>query len=220
MSALLDHVQVLPASDAQLLNQQRIEVQINHQGVVLELNQGSNKDVFAFPPEELIGRPLASFINVFTQWRHKFGEDDSLLALLGLRSEQGLDVIYRVGVHSPYTDQELADSELEAASMSGATVEKAKEKMTLLSALKARHKVKPAIMTMTSLHIGEDAAERLSMTGQLDSTPMLTVSLWRTEGLSAMMETDDKLGIVRAEPAAGLLFGVPHTSLKGKSFAR
>lgn len=91
------HPQVLPASEAQLLDQQRLELQLNHRGVVLAVNPGVSKAVFGFAPQELVGRPLAAFVNLFGQWRGKFGEDESLLVMLGMRAEQGQDVVYRWG---------------------------------------------------------------------------------------------------------------------------
>jgi hypothetical protein len=90
------------------LDQQRLELQLNHKGIVLSVNPGASKSVFGFNPQDLVGRPLAAFVNLFSQWRGKFGEDESLLVMLGMRAEQGLDVIYRCGVHNPFSDEELA----------------------------------------------------------------------------------------------------------------
>jgi hypothetical protein len=53
-----------------------------------------------------------------------------------------------------------------------------------------------------------------------ESTAVLAVSLWRSEGLAGLVEVDGKLGISRAEPAAGLMFGVAHGQLLRKSFRR
>lgn len=88
---------MLPASEAQLLDQQRLELQLNHRGVVLAVNPGASKAMFGFAPQELVGRRLAAFVNLFGQWRGKFGEDESLLVMLGMRAEQGQDVVYRWG---------------------------------------------------------------------------------------------------------------------------
>jgi hypothetical protein len=90
------------------LDQQRLKLQLNHKGIVLSVNPGASKSVFGFNPQDLVGRPLAAFVNLFSQWRGKFGEDESLLVMLGMRAEQGLNVTYRCGVHNPFSDEELA----------------------------------------------------------------------------------------------------------------
>jgi hypothetical protein len=235
---------VLPASEGQLLDQQRLELQLNHKGIVLSVNPGASKAVFGFNPQELVGRPLAAFVNLFSQWRGKFGEDESLLVMLGMRAEQGLDVIYRCGVHTPFSDEELArgagstvggggtGSTAGVGSVPGGTtaagvgVSAAGTDHSLLGALKSRHKERPAVLTMSVVHASEDAEGSSTAGGSaaaaadVASTAVLAVSLWRAEGLTALMEVDGKMGIARAEPAVGLIFGVAHGQLLRKSFRR
>jgi hypothetical protein len=241
-------LQVLPASEAQLLDQQRLELQLNHRGIVLAVNPGASKAVFGFNPQDLVGRPLAAFVNLFSQWRGKFGEDESLLVMLGMRAEQGLDVIYRCGVHNPFSDEELArgagastaagglgstmggttGSTNLLGSMPGAAAaaggSTAGLEHSLLAALKSRHKERPAVLTMSVVHASEEAEGSLSGGAAAAVDPnaaaVLSVSLWRAEGLRSLMEVDGKLGISRAEPAAGLMFGVGHGQLLRKSFRR
>jgi hypothetical protein len=225
---------VLPASEGQLLDQQRLELQLNHKGIVLSVNPGASKAVFGFNPQELVGRPLAAFVNLFSQWQGKFGEDESLLVMLGMRAEQGLDVIYRCGVHTPFSDEELArgaGSTAGVGSVPGGTaaagvgVSAAGTDHSLLGALKSRHKERPAVLTMSVVHASEDAEGSSTAGGSaaaadVASTAVLAVSLWRAEGLTALMEVDGKMGVARAEPAAGLIFGVAHGQLLRKSFRR
>jgi hypothetical protein len=244
---------VLPASEGQLLDQQRLELQLNHKGIVLAVNPGASKAVFGFNPQELVGRPLAAFVNLFSQWRGKFGEDESLLVMLGMRAEQGLDVVYRCGVHTPFSDDELARGAggtaaggTTAGSTMGGTLgtlgsvpgsgggaaavaSAAGSNHSLLVALKSRHKERPAVLTMSVVHASEDAdGGATSSSGRtaaaaaadVNETAVLSVSLWRAEGLTSLMEVDGKMGIVRAEPSAGLMFGVAHGQLMRKSFRR
>jgi hypothetical protein len=86
------------------LNQQRIELNLNHRGRVLSVNGGANKSVFGVEPKELVGKPLASFINVFGQWKARFGSEEGLLTMLALRVEQNHDVVVRCGLHNPFTE--------------------------------------------------------------------------------------------------------------------
>jgi hypothetical protein len=244
--------QVLPASEAQLLDQQRLKLQLNHKGIVLSVNPGASKSVFGFHPQDLVGRPLAAFVNLFSQWRGKFGEDESLLVMLGMRAEQGLDVIYRCGVHSPFNDAELAHGAgastaagglgstmggttgstnlLGSMPGGGGSTAAGGLEHSLLGALKLRHKERPAVLTMSVVHASDEAEGSTTAAGAAsgaaaaaldpNATAVLAVSLWRAEGLTSLMEVDGKLGISRAEPAAGLMFGVAHGQLLRKSFRR
>lgn len=96
--------QVQPATEQFLLNQQRIELNLNHRGRVLSVNNGASKSVFGVEPKELVGKPLASFINVIGQWKAKFGSEESLLTMLALRVEQNHDAVVRCGLHNPFTE--------------------------------------------------------------------------------------------------------------------
>ena len=50
--------------------------------------------------------------------------------------------------------------------------------------------------------------------------PLIKLTLWRAEGLTTQLELDGKLGISRADPAAGLMFGVNTAALLHKSFKK
>ncbi|KAF8055488.1 tmcC [Scenedesmus sp. PABB004] len=211
-----EHLQhVMPASEGQLLDQARLELSLNHRGVVLGVNAGAARGVFGFSPAELVGRPLPAFVNVFGQWRTKFGEDESLLVMLGMRAEQGQSVVLRVGVHCPLSDAEL-ERGASSSGAGGATASSTGENK-LLGALRNRHKERAAVLTMALVHPPEDGDGTPSAV-DIDATPVLTVSLWRAEGLTSLLEVDGKLGVLRVEPSAGLMFGVAHTALLRKSF--
>jgi hypothetical protein len=54
----------------------------------------------ALPPlsQDMVGRPVRAFVNVFGEWSRMHGEDASLLTALGLRALDGADEAWRVGV--------------------------------------------------------------------------------------------------------------------------
>ena len=63
--------QVSKATENEQLDKQRLLLSINQQGEVLSIDCCSpNTSLFGFAPESLIGRPLAAFINVFSEVRH------------------------------------------------------------------------------------------------------------------------------------------------------
>jgi hypothetical protein len=86
---------------------------------------GSSKALYGFDPSDVIGRPLASIVDVFGLWRRQFTEDQSLLGLLthqaAANTSAGIDAeagglmsadddyssgggcCWRVGVHLPVT---------------------------------------------------------------------------------------------------------------------
>jgi hypothetical protein len=72
-----------------------------------------------------VGRPLAAAVDVFGRWRHQFGEDESLLALLAVQTVEeaaaqrdslgaggratAAGSAWRVGVHLPVkNDSDIA----------------------------------------------------------------------------------------------------------------
>jgi hypothetical protein len=54
----------------------------------------------ALPPlsQDMVGRPVRAYVNVFGEWARMHGEDASLLTALGLRALEGADEAWRVGV--------------------------------------------------------------------------------------------------------------------------
>eukprot|EP00878_Enallax_costatus_P033546 GHUV01037053.1.p1 GENE.GHUV01037053.1~~GHUV01037053.1.p1 ORF type:complete len:119 (-),score=22.09 GHUV01037053.1:80-436(-) len=86
-------------------------LQVNQHGVVLSVNKCTGQPVFGLEPSELVGRPLAAFVNVFAQWRQKYGEDVSLLAMLCMKAaEFPGSVVVRVGLHCPVEDDKVVQS--------------------------------------------------------------------------------------------------------------
>jgi hypothetical protein len=87
------------------------------------LAAGAPKPLYGFEPSELIGRPLAAAVDVFGQWIHQFGDDETLLALLAQQcidgaacgNDQAAGSSWRVGVHLPVKSD--ADIEQHAAAM-------------------------------------------------------------------------------------------------------
>lgn len=71
---------------------------------MLATNPGATKSVFGIEPSELVGKPLASFVNLFGQWRAKYGSEENLLTMLALRVEQNHEVVVRCGLHTPFTE--------------------------------------------------------------------------------------------------------------------
>jgi hypothetical protein len=78
---------------------------------------GAPKTLFGFDGQQLVGQPLSSAINIFTDWKQGHGEELSLLELLvrqlmsatsqapagKAKGGSGCDC-WRVGVHRPIAD--------------------------------------------------------------------------------------------------------------------
>ena len=90
---------------------------------------GAPKRLFNFNPADIIGRPVASIVDVFGYWRNQFGGDGSLFTLLAFDSmKEALPTTsngshrvtgtsWRVGVHVPVKrDEDIASAAAEAAS--------------------------------------------------------------------------------------------------------
>eukprot|EP00775_Hariotina_reticulata_P009651 gene9651-9811_t len=220
---MLHVIKVLRATESDLMAQQRMTLQLNHMGMVLSVNHNAPKSMFGFPPSCLVGRPLATFINIFKEWREKFGEDESLLVLLGLRSGANQDVVLRVGVCNPMTDEEIVQAQRAEAGEKGSSADGRSStggsaSSALLAALQRRRKDRPAIMTMSLVQMSEEDEAKAATDAGADTAAALTIDLWRAEGLSSLVEVDSRLSITRAEPAAGLMFGMSQRAVMQTSF--
>lgn len=89
----------------------RLILNINSRGTVLSVNNGAPKALFGFNPSDVIGRPIAAFVNVFGQWRRQFGGEESLLALLANRASDKGETAWRVGVHLPVADADIGTTQ-------------------------------------------------------------------------------------------------------------
>jgi hypothetical protein len=216
-------VQVTPSSESDLEDQQRMILQLNHKGVVLSVNHHAPKSMFGFPPSCLVGRPLATFINIFKEWREKFGEDESLLVLLGLRSGSNQDVVLRVGICNPMSDEEIVQAQRAEAGNIGSSTDglgAAERPATskLLAALQRRRRDRPAIMTLSLMHMSEEDEAKAATDAGADSAAAISIELWHAEGLSGLVEVDNQLSITRAESAAALMFGMSQRAVLHTSF--
>jgi hypothetical protein len=214
----LDHPllrrQVMPASEVQMLDLQRVQLKLNHKGVVLSVNENASKSVFGFPPACLVGRPLATFINMFSEWRQMYGEDESLLVMLSQRAEQKQDVVIRVGVHNPMTDSEIINSSSRGHQGSGEPAASSQTvNSVLLKTLQQRRKERPAVMTLKMIQLNDDEEARAATAAGSQTMPVLALDLWRAEGLTSLVEVDSRLVITKAEPSAGLIFGMSNQQL-------
>jgi len=164
---------------------------------------------------------LESFINMFSEWRHKFGEADSLLVMLGKRAEQKQDVVIRVGVHNPMTDSEILMGSSAAVNTGGfedAAVGTESIGSTLLSTLQQRRKERSAVMTLRMIQLTDEEEARAATLEGSESIAVLAVDLWRAEGLTSLVEVDSQLAITRAEEGVGLIFGMSSQVLMHSSF--
>lgn len=93
------------------------------------VHAGVPKRLFNFNPADVIGRPVASIVDVFGYWRNQFGSDASLYTLLAVKSMQdalpatnnsshrAIGTSWRVGVHIPVKrDEDIAAEAAEMAS--------------------------------------------------------------------------------------------------------
>ena len=99
--------QVFKSSADAGLDQKRLLLRINSAGTVLSASAGAPKALFGFAPAAVVGRPLAAFVNVFGQWRRKFGEDESLLMLLATHAQERSEASWRVTVRPPVADADI-----------------------------------------------------------------------------------------------------------------
>jgi hypothetical protein len=167
------------------------------------------------PPQALVGQPLRSFINVFSEWAAKFGEDTSLLTLLATRALEGTNESWRVGVRAPGAGNAADTDRADTAGGGG----------SLLAALRRRDRERPALMQfLVSVHGADAAGGRGSSTGGEDggedAAPSLQVVLWRADALVSLLELDGSLAVASADAAAGVLLCCGSKGLVKRDFRR
>lgn len=141
----------------------------------------------------------------------------------------------RVHVSRRRKPRTLNSSPLHARAQDG---DKAAGGSALLAALQQRNRVRPALLqaevvlrsdadapaasasggVAASTAGGKEAPRKQQ--GQGDEEATLQLVLWRADALAAIVELDKSLAVVRADAAAGLLFGVSSKQLIKKDFRR
>lgn len=76
--------------------------------------------------------------------------------------------------------------------------------------------MRPAIVTVEAIHSSDEADLDFSS----ENTAVLTMSLWKADAVSGVMELDQKLAIYKADQSAGLLLGLQAATLLKRSFKR
>ncbi|KAI8467685.1 MAG: hypothetical protein J3K34DRAFT_523567 [Monoraphidium minutum] len=196
-------VRVTPSSDTVQMDRLRLVLALDEAGHI----RGG-----------LVGKSVSSCVNVFGEWAQRHGEEGSLLMALGVRAMEGADESWRVGITAQGAGGEDAR---EAAGGS-----------SLLAALQQRSRVRPALLQaevvvrgsggeggddMLGLATRSSAALAASGGGE---EVQLHLVLWRADALTAVIELDRNLSVVRADAAAGLLFGISSKLLLKKDFRR
>jgi hypothetical protein len=125
-------VQVTKATEDQRLDQHRMLLGINHRGNIVSVNAGASRSLFSFEGQQLVGQPLSSAIDIFTDWKQGHGEELSLLELLVgqlMASDPAATKVttvcasWRVGVHRPaasgHADQPVRIQQLFSKPLAG-----------------------------------------------------------------------------------------------------
>lgn len=90
---------------------------------------GAPQSLFGFDGQQLVGQPLSSIIDIFTDWKEGHGEELSLLELLVRQLEadpattkaSGACASWRVGVHRPTIEEHADTVRLQAAALAHST---------------------------------------------------------------------------------------------------
>ncbi len=116
------------------------------------------------------------------------------------QADEQAGATYRVGVKQPNAGQR------KAAAADGA--------WSLLEAVQQKHKVCPAVMTVSLISEPEDGGEAANANGGLVAVgggcegAVLSVELWRTDMIACTVETDRHLVVQKADDTAPLVFGM------------
>lgn len=73
-------------------------------------------------------------------------------------------------------------------------------------------------MQMELVLRGENEEEQAEL--EDDNTAAMAVHLWKPDAITAVVEVDRKLAVVKADHMAGLICGVEHKAMLKKSFIR
>ncbi|KAG2423934.1 hypothetical protein HXX76_014875 [Chlamydomonas incerta] len=207
--AALNVVQVEKVSMEEQLEEKRWVLKADIRGSIRSVTR-PDSELFDFAGSDLVGCSLCDTIDIFTEWRERNGDSQLQLLMLALldKEQEMPGTSWRVRVRAPPT---VAATRLPA--VRGAA-----------GAPKLSTGAKSACLQV-ELH---DAAESGSAAGGAGSesgsegegATLVTVTLWRRDLLSGVVELDERLTVRRASPMAGLIVGLPSTAMMRKPIQR
>ncbi|KAG2434419.1 hypothetical protein HYH02_012249 [Chlamydomonas schloesseri] len=189
--ASLHVVQIEKVSMEEQLEEKRWVLTADIRGRIRAVSRPES-ELFDFAGSELVGRSLCDTVDIFGEWRERNGESQlQLLMLALLDKEQEMPAAPRL----PAVSGAVSGSKSAAGASRSACLQ-------------------------VELHDAEaGSAGGGSETGgdsEGEGATLVTVTLWRRDLLTGVVELDERLVVRRASPMTGLIVGLPASAMMRK----
>ncbi|PNW87648.1 hypothetical protein CHLRE_02g142166v5 [Chlamydomonas reinhardtii] len=185
--------------------------------------------VFGFPPEHLVGRKLYEAVDVFSEWHTEGHSVMHAVKALAQVSASKPGSAWRVGVlpHHVSVEVEKAAARVGRSNMADGIAEGHGH----LSRQDSQHSVGPGAggardmtrsTTLLRTSMSKSRAAVMQVTGPEHTAEgtRYTIRLWRPELLTGVIELNERMTVLKADPVAGLIFGIPASSMSQQPLTR
>ncbi|KAG2422329.1 hypothetical protein HXX76_016114 [Chlamydomonas incerta] len=182
----------------------------------------SKPQVFGFPPEHLVGRKLYEAVDVFSEWHTDGHSVMHAVKALAQVSASKPGSAWRVGVLPHHVSVEVEKAAVRAG-RSGVADGDAEGREHLLrqasqhSAGAGGGGARDMKRSTTALRMSmsKSRAAVMQVTGPEHTAEgtRYTIRLWRPELLTGVIELNERMTVLKADPVAGLIFGIPASSM-------
>ncbi|GLI68263.1 hypothetical protein VaNZ11_012618, partial [Volvox africanus] len=190
------------------------------------IDSSSRPQVFGYPPENLVGRKLYDAVDIFQEWHGQGHSVMHAVKALAQHSSARPGSAWRVGVLPQYLSLEMEKAAQKLGN--GADGEdQTDEKRASVPGMRADRQLshrrsmrRNATLLRTSLPKWRAAIMQVMGPEHTATGTHYTVKLWRPELLSGVLELNEKMVVVKADSAAGLIFGVPSYTMSQQPLSR
>ncbi|GIL79405.1 hypothetical protein Vretimale_18290 [Volvox reticuliferus] len=181
-----------------------------------EMVDGSPRpQIFGYPPENLVGRKLYEAVDIFQEWHGQGHSVMHAVKALAQHSSARPGSAWRVGVLPHYLSLEMEKAAQKLDNCADGE-DQTEEKRLSASGMRTDRQLshrrsmrRNATLLRTSLPRWRAAIMQVMGPEHTATGTHYTVKLWRPELLSGVLELNEKMVVVKADSAAGLIFGVP-----------
>ncbi|KXZ48338.1 hypothetical protein GPECTOR_28g744 [Gonium pectorale] len=180
--------------------------------------------IFGFPPENLVGRKLYEAVDIFYEWHGQGHSVMHAVKALAQHSTVRPGSAWRVGVLPHYVSLETEKKAIKLERLETRLEREGDVDPHAEGFRELAHNRRSMRRSSTLLRqsIVKWRAAILQVQGP-EHTPtgsLYTVRLWRPEMLSGVLELNDRMMVVKADAAAGLIFGIPSYSMNQQPLSR
>ncbi|KAG2487286.1 hypothetical protein HYH03_014127 [Edaphochlamys debaryana] len=188
---------------------------------------------FGFAPENALNRKLYELVDIFQEWHGQGHSVMHAVKALGIASQSKPGSAWRVGVLPQHisletekaaarmerdvaADKAVADADAGVVSVGDDPTNAPRE----LAAGRRGSIRRSSTLLRNSMPTARAAIMQVLGPEHTPEGTQYVIKLWRPELLGGVMELNDRMTVIKADTAAGLIFGVPATSMFQQPLSR